>query len=216
MGLGNSNHSIFLKISEGKVCRQVAAPTKISKERTNKVGKLVHEEFYDHVSGRITEIGVREHADYGKFWEVKIEDKDGTVFNLQFNYSSGYANGFLKALPNCDLGKEVTLIPNMKMEGDKKKTTLFISQDGKALRHFYTKDNPNGLPQLQQIKRKGKLEWDDSDMMEFLENMVNTQIKPKLAAAQPAGPVAAGGDDQDEHVEEVDVEVLPDGSKLPF
>jgi hypothetical protein len=27
---------------------------------------------------------------------------------------------------------------------------------------------------------KGKITWDDSDVMEFLEKMVNTQILPKL------------------------------------
>ena len=38
---------------------------------------------------------------------------------------------------------------------------------------------------MKQIKVKGVMQWDDTEMMEFLENMVNTTILPKLKA-QPA------------------------------
>jgi len=39
------------------------------------------------------------------------------------------------------------------------------------------------LPQLVKTKFKGKDVWDDTDMMAFLEEMVNTKIKPKLKGA---------------------------------
>jgi hypothetical protein len=45
---------------------------------------------------------------------------------VQFGYSSGYAIGFLKALPNVDIALPVTIIPNAKKEGDKLKTTIFF------------------------------------------------------------------------------------------
>jgi hypothetical protein len=109
------------------------------------------------------------------------------------DYSSGYSSSFLKALPNVDISAKVKLSPKMTIEGDKKKTTLFINQHGTAAKHFYTKDNPNGLPQMVQKKVKGKMQWDDSEMMEFFENMVNTQILPKLK-----GVAAAIGDDSEE------------------
>ena len=46
----------------------------------------------------------------------------------------------------------------------------------------FTKDAPNGLPEMQQIKVKGKVTWDDSDMTEFLEN-VSKECFAKIAAA---------------------------------
>lgn len=182
MGLGNNNNAIFLNIADGKIIRRFQNATKDSKERVlakgPNAGKTVHEEHYSFVEGMITDIATKD-SDYGKSWIVTIDD-NGEKFVLQMDYSGGYSSAFLKALPNVDLSQKVKLSPKMTIEGDKKKTTLFINQRGAAAKHFYTKDNPNGLPQMVQKKVKGKMQWDDSEMMEFFENMVNTEILPKL------------------------------------
>lgn len=178
MGAVKQSNAIYLGISDGKISRRVAQPTADSKERINKEGKVVHEEFYRGWSGRITNIATREN-DYGKQWMVSLTDDEGTAI-LQMPYSSGYAAAFLKALPNVDLTQEVTLAPKLTIEGDKKKTTLFINQGGKAVKWAYTKDNPNGMPELEQKKVKGKTVWDDSEIMAFLEKMVEEQVLPDL------------------------------------
>jgi hypothetical protein len=179
MGAIHENNAIFLTIANGKISRKVAQPTEISNERVNKTGKTVHEEFYKGWKGRITDIRVKDHPDYGKFWNVTLTDETGDAV-LQMNYSSGYSAAFLKMLPNVDLDSDVTITPKLTIEGDKKKASLFLTQHGDPIKWYYTKDNPNGLPALKQIKVKGKVTWDDSDMMEFLERMVNTEILPKL------------------------------------
>lgn len=192
--LHEQSNAAYLSISNGKICRPVQQPTSKSVERVNKNGKLVHEEFYPAISGRITDISVKDHPEFGKFWMVKITDEmDNYV--LQFNYSSGYANSFLKALPNVDFSEHVKLSPKLDEKDGKKKTTLFLSQDGHPVKWFYTKDNPNGLPQLRKIKVKGKDTWDDSEIMEFLEQMVNNDIKPQLNQVFPA---SAMDDENDE------------------
>ena len=174
-----TNHAAFYSITDGKICRTLKSPTSKSIERVNKMGKIVHEEFCNGLSGRIVDIKTKDHPDYGKFWLVTLKDGDWSGV-IQMKFSSGYASAFLKMLPNVDLSKEVTIVPNMKIEGDKKKTSLFIMQNGKPLKHLYTKDNPNGLPQMKIIKVKGKETWDDTEMMEFLEKMVFTEVTPKL------------------------------------
>lgn len=188
MGAIQQSNAIFLTISNGQICRRVPSKTKDSKERVNKNGVTVHEEYYKGWKGRITAIEVREHKDYGKFWNVTLSDSEGDAI-LQMQYSSGYSAAFLKILPNVDLNSDVIITPNMKIDGDKKKATIFITQHGVPLKHFYTRDNPNGLPELKQIKVKGKITWDDSDMAEFLEKMVNEQIKPKLPKAASGGAI---------------------------
>ena len=110
---------------------------------------------------------------------VHLSDENGKYI-LQMPYSSGYSSAFLKALPNVNVKEVVSLVPNLTVEGDKKKTTLFISQNGVPIKWAYTRDNPNGIPNMKQIKVKGKMAWDDSEMMEFLENMVNNEILPKI------------------------------------
>lgn len=179
MGAIQESNAIFLTISNGKICKKVPKKTSISVERVNKNGVTVQEEYYKGWKGLITAIAVREHKDFGKFWNITLTDDQGDAI-LQMNYSSGYAAAFLKTLPNITLDSDVIITPNLKIEGEKKKTTVFVSQHGVSLKHYYTRDNPNGLPELKQIKVKGKLTYDDSDLMEFLENMVMTEIVPKL------------------------------------
>lgn len=62
----------------------------------------------------------------------------------------------------------------------KRKTSLFINQDGKAVKWFWTKDNPGELPSLKKVKIKGKETWDDSDQIEFLQAYIKNEFLPKL------------------------------------
>jgi hypothetical protein len=196
MALEKNNNTTFLSIGDGKITKRVKEPTDISQSRTLKNGNTIHEEIYDGVSGMIIGIKTHEHPAYGKFWNIVIQDGEET-YTLQMNYSGGYASAFLKTLPNVVLTKRVRFSPSMKIEGDKKKVTLFIQQDGKALKHFYTKDNPNDLPPMVQKKVKGKQIWDDSDMMEFLEQMVNEKIVPQLGNSDTPEPIVAGDVDEE-------------------
>ena len=179
MGLENTTKLTYLSISTGKICRRVPQATPNSISRTNKKSVLVHEEYYDCISGIIRDIRTKSHEEYGKFWELCIEDGK-QLYILQFKYSSGYANGFLRAIKNANLLERLTLIPHSKEENGKTKNTLFITQFGKALKHYYTKENAE-VPPLKQIKMQGIVRWDDTDTMEFLERMVQTDIKPLLS-----------------------------------
>lgn len=180
MGLNTTSSSsgVFLSIANGKLVRQMPGKTEKSIERINKVGKTVHEEFYDSLTGILTNVKIKE-SDYGKFWVIVLKDGD-TFYNLETNYSGGYAQTFLKALPNADLSQPVTLTPRLNIDGDKKQSVLFISQNGKGLKHYWNKDNPGDLPQLKKIKVKGKDTWDDSERLEFLESYVKNTILPKI------------------------------------
>lgn len=194
MGAVEQSNAIFLSITNGQICRKVPAATKTSKERVNKNGKTVHEEYCKGWKGRITAVTVRDHPEFGKFWNITLTDDQGDAI-LQMNYSSGYSAAFLKMLPNVDLSSDVVITPNLKKEGDKNKTSLFITQHGVPVKWYYTKDDPKGLPPLKKIKVKGKDTWDDSDIMEFLENMVNTDIVPKLGQTGVTSDTAAGEDE---------------------
>jgi hypothetical protein len=180
MGLNQSQGGslVFLGIANGKIVRQFKDKTEKSLSRVNKMGREVHEEFYDSLTGILKDISTIE-SEYGKFWVVKMESED-VLYQIGMNYSGGYAASFLKTIPNADLGKEFTLTPKLTIEADKKKSVIFINQGGLGLKWFFTRDNPNGMPELAKIKVKGKDTWDDSDMMEFLENYVKSNILPKL------------------------------------
>lgn len=188
MGLGNSTRGIYLGINDGKITRryQTAMPG-ITKTRTTNTGKIIHEESFDHLSGFIKSIDIvppkEEYKQYGDSVVIKMVDGDEN-FTLQFQKGSGYAVAFFKVMMNIDFAKRTTIIPSMKMEGDKKKVTIFITQQGVtgALKHFFTKDDPKGMPPLAKVRFKGEDQWDDTDMMIFFAKVLSEKIKPKLAA----------------------------------
>lgn len=200
MALGNNNSAIYLNIADGKIVRRFKEKTANSVERTltkgPNAGKIVHEETYAFVEGTITDIQTKD-SDFGKSWLVTIRDGN-EAYILQMDYSGGYSSAFLKALPNVELSSKVKISPKMTIEGDKKKTTLFINQHGKAAKHFFTKDHPNGLPPMVQKKMKGKIQWDDSEMMEFFEAMVKEEILPRLKNQPVAADVTADGPEEEE------------------
>jgi hypothetical protein len=179
MGLNQSQiKGVFLSITNGKLVRQFASPTEKSVSRVNKMGREVHEEFYDSLSGWLTDIKTKE-SEYGKFWVISIKDEN-VYYNLECKYDSGYAMSFLKALPNADLSEVITLSPKLIVDGDKKQSVLFISQNGNGLKHYWTKADPKELPDLQKIKVKGKETWDSSLRLEYLEDYVKLSILPKI------------------------------------
>ena len=73
----------------------------------------------------------------------------------------------------------------MKDKNDPTKTITGVTlyQDGNKIAPYYTKEDPNGLPQMKKIKVKGKEQWDDSDMMAYLENIA-TSIFTTLTATE--------------------------------
>jgi hypothetical protein len=179
MGLNQSqNKGVFLSITNGKLVRQFASATDKSVSRVNKMGREVHEEFYDSLSGYLTDLKTKE-SEYGKFWVITIKD-DSVYYNLEMKYSSGYATSFLKALPNANLSEVINITPKLVIDGDKKQSVVFISQNGKGLKHFWTKDTPRELPPMVKVKVRGVETWDDTDRMDYLEDYVKLSILPKI------------------------------------
>lgn len=190
LNINTGDRVTFLQITNGKLVKQVKQPTDKSVTRVNKVGRTVHEEFYDSMDGQIIDITIKE-SEYGKFWVISLKSGSDT-YKLEMNYSGGYAMSFLKALPNADLSKPLTLTPRLNIDGDKKQSVLFVSQNGKALKHFWNKDNPGDLPPLDKIKVKGKDVYDDSRRLEFFENYIKSlnfnKIGPDITADDDTTP----------------------------
>ena len=187
MGLQNREEGNYITILGGKFSQRVHEGSEGSVMRTNKVGKVVHERYYDSFTAKLIGIKVKD-GDYGKTWNFLFKDKED-VYTLQMSYSNGLAKAFLKMLPNIDVSKEMKLSPSQKEEDGKTKTSLFVNQDGQSIKHAYTRENPNGMPQMEEITVKGEKVWDDTKQIAFLHDMVNTTIVPKLQGT--TAPVSA-------------------------
>lgn len=188
MGLTkHGDGGIFLGIADGKLVQQHKEPVKdVTSTRTTKTGKTVHEEKFDYIEGILISLKTKEN-DYGKQYTLGVQDGDDK-FYINISYSSRYATSFLKALPNIDISKPVKLMPwSMadKNDATKKITGITMWQGGEKITPFYTKEAPNGLPEMVQVKLKGKMQWDSTDMDAFLEDMAMKKFESKQETAEP-------------------------------
>lgn len=178
---GENAGMIYLTVSNGKLVQQHKEANANTIQRENKVGKIVHEEFFKELVGVITRIETKEN-DYGKQWQIVFADGDDK-YMVQMPYSGRYSSSFLKALPNVVQGKPVKFMPwemQDKSNASKKITGVTLYQnDGDGfvkVPSAYTKEDPNGLPEMTKKRVKGKDVWDDSEMMDHLEQMAKDWI----------------------------------------
>lgn len=197
MGLKNYGEGgIYLSIADGKLVRQYKeAIHNVTTSRINKTGKTVHEQKFDYIEGKLAGLRVNIN-DYGKQYVLTVVDDEDNKFFINIMYSSRYANSLLKCLPNVDLQKPVKMQPWSlidKKDPTKTVTGITLWQDSKKIEPAYTKENPNGLPPMKQIKFKGEMKWDSGDMDEFLE-----QKSLALFESQPAAAPAGDGPTEDD------------------
>jgi len=160
-------------------------------KRINKAGKTVYERYHNSFTGKLIGIKTQDSTAYGKNWLFSFQD-GGEVYNLTLSYSNSFATAFLKTLPNIDLSKEMKVQPSVKEVDGKDKSSLFVSQDGVTLKHAYTRENPNGMPDMEQITVKGILQWDDTKRINWLHDMVVRDIIPKLPKRQEVAQKSSG------------------------
>lgn len=179
MGLNKSENAgmVYLSVANGKLVQEHKEPTSNTIQRTNKKGRIVHEEFFKDLTGVITKITTKEN-DFGKQWQIVFTDGDDK-YMVQMQYSGRYSSSFLKALPNVDAQSPVRFMPwemTDKNDSSRKVTGVTLYQFGIKIPPAYTKEDPNGLPEMKKVKVKGKDTYDDSDMMEFLEEVAKSWI----------------------------------------
>ena len=192
----NGSNTIYLSVADGYLVRSHKEANSNTTQRVTKTGKLVHEEKFKDLTAKLVGAETKEN-DFGKQWCLKFVDgEENYIVNMP--YSSRYSASFLKALPNIDLSKNVKFMPwSMVDKNDpaKKVTGVTMYQnDGNGMVKIapaFTKDAPNGLPEMKQIKVKGKVTWDDSDMTEFLENVAK-ECFAKIATASTNDEVFEG------------------------
>jgi len=180
MGLQNYEGGNWITIFEGKFTQKAKEGAEGASSRVNKNDKTVWEKSYDSFTAKLVGIKTMDGA-YGKSWVFDFQDAE-EIYHLRLSYSSGYAQAFLKMLPNIDVKKEMRLQPQMTIVDGKPKTALFVNQDSKPIKHAFTKENPNGLPPWEQVTVNGVKVWDSSVQLEFLYNIAMTAIVPNLDA----------------------------------
>lgn len=216
MGPGNTGNKIYFNVSEGKFVQRVKEDTEGAIKRVTKENKTVYELKYNTFEGILKDINVVEkHTDWGdiKTWNFDFWTPNHD-YQIQVQYSSGYSVSMLKSLcsPDVDFDQPIELAAWSKVIDGKSKNKIYVKQGGKDILPHFTKDNPNGLPQLELIKIPGKKDqWNDYKMMTFFEDWVNNKIKPKLGKSTGMHVVS-----DDNNGLDFDPNNAPESDDLPF
>lgn len=179
-GFGSRSGGEFWTIKKGFLAKRVSEGTEGAHAVKKENGDVYHEVREDFFTGRLKNVEIRTHEDYGDFLKLTTI-AGGKNYTIECDLNSGYAFGFLSTIPNAKLEEIMRLSPMYKEENGKKESKLFIEQETGWLKQYFTKDTPNGLPELERIKVKGKETWDNTKRLEFFKNTLVPKLSAKLA-----------------------------------
>jgi hypothetical protein len=147
----------------------------------NKSGEM---ESFASIKGTIYKVEFIEEEFKGKKYEkAKIFLKsDDQSFILQMRTDSGYFRGFCNSLKSGNPLNELTISPSCKEgENSKSQTTCFINQEGKYLKHYFTKDfsgkDGDIIPQLERVEFKGDVHYDNSKQIAYWKDWLESQFE---------------------------------------
>lgn len=117
----------------------------------------------------------------GKKYELAklvLEGDKNDRYCLQMRSDSGYFRAFCNSLKTGDIKKPITITPNFQNKNDKPVTTIFIKQDGIALKHAYTLKNMGDLPALKKTEFKDEILYDSTDQIDFWKKWLTESLQP--------------------------------------
>lgn len=190
-GSGSSS-KVYLKISNGRITREWKEQPKqdwvpIDKElltRTISKGKNEGQTRwyveYSDVSGKLLNVEVKK-VEKSNIIELYLQDGPET-FILTIPEDSSYGKDFMLKMRNIDITREIYFSPwsmspdkwfeltGKKRSTDKVGLSIYHDKVEKenAVKPFYTKEEPNGLPPLVEKIVKGEKSYDSTDHDNFL------------------------------------------------
>lgn len=183
--------------------------------REGKIAKKEGETYvlFDSVEGYIRGISTRKHL-YGTDLCILLEDDQ--MYQLQIRMKgeelskqTAYFIAFAHCCPAIDPHQRVEFIPNLKIVDDKKRSALFLKQNGETMKWAY-KVGQDGVPAPEELKnKKGEvISVDWSEVEAYRVDKVN-EFSKNLAPAVPRDIVREYG--VNPHSESVN-----DDDDLPF
>lgn len=207
----------YWTFSRGQFVRRVDESVKEATQRVlekgpNK-GKAIYEIFRDQITGRLVDCKVKD-GEYGKSYQliidVSVEEPEFYAVDFKFN---GSGKSLLKKLPNIDLHADIALvcytIDDTNAKGEPVKNYYAVPYQGEIskagkVQPAFTKDEPNGLPPMEKKKIKGKDVWDDTEQIEYLEDLIKATDFPGVPGESPEATAGETNQPPVEKVEEAD------------
>lgn len=146
---------------------------------------------FDSVEGTIVDLFIKDETYDGKTnRKLYVAVSDGTEKTLiGFSFDSSYTTTLISFLKNADLSKPIEISPTEKKEivngTEKVRRSLLVSQEGRFMKAYFTRNQPNGLPEMRKIKFNGKDVWDKTEFLQFFENTINDLKQSLKGGSRP-------------------------------
>lgn len=183
MGLETSTNTkkTYVNIVGGKFATKAEENAEGAVSRLNKNQKTVWEYLHDSLSGTIESIIVQKNEKLGAYEYVIDVNDVGNHFSVSVPAESKYGDSLASKVPNIKINVWTKLQPydfedktkiNPNTGKPQKQTGISIVQNEVKVASAYTKENPNGLPQME-----GKLDEEEYKIFKiqqrkFFRNMV--------------------------------------------
>lgn len=202
-----SNYRDNVRVVNGKLAKQVPEGTEGAVKRTFTVvrtgeEKTVWELLYPAVEGAITHAAIKD-LEFGQVMEVVFKDPSSADSAcVSFPFPGRLADAFIQRIVKADLTKPVGLHAGF----DKERNTNFVwlTQGGQKLTATFTKNDPNGCPEMVKKIVAGKPKWDSEARTDFLYNqfinLFGTANNTDERVPQSAGEVKNVVDTEDDEV----------------
>ena len=211
MALGIKTNATYLNVRNGKLYRYSKTKEEGTTTILNKKGEEKYYFIYDYIEGYITKMSTRTENLLGidKLF-LSVQFVDGTeTYYINMDVDSKYFESFCSIIPNANLTRPLRMVPNQKEVDGKMKSSLFLVQDSQMVKWFYTKDNPQGRPDVDvTLNKKGEVvDYDREARNKFYFNMLqemNSQLlNPSMIpdvtqVAQTSKPSPAMVEEEDE------------------
>ena len=189
--------------------------------REGKIAKYLGDkkyELYDSVEGHIIGMSTRD-TQYGP--QLCISLKDDQVYELQIRIKgedqpgavgkqTSYFIAFAHCSPNLDPSKKIEFIPSLKEVDGKKRSALFLKQDGQIVKWAFKKGE--GMPEPEELhNKKGELisiDW--SEVETFRMDKVN-EFHARVKEIAHANQLIAGSE-----IEEKEEDYEQEADDMPF
>ena len=183
MALGIKTNATYLNVRNGKLYRYSKTKEEGTTTILNKKGEEKYYYIYDYIEGYITKMSTRTENLLGidKLF-LSVQFVDGTeTYYINMDVDSKYFESFCSIIPNANLTRPLRMVPNQKEVDGKMRAGLFLIQDSQMVKWFYTKDNPQGRPDVDvTLNKKGEVvDYDREARNKFYFNMLqemNSQL----------------------------------------
>lgn len=160
MGLNQrtSTNRTFVSIVAGKFAQRTTedhpdSVRRVITDKKTKAERIVWELIYDDLDGFIQGIEIKEDGSFGDQLNINMED-EGKFFTISLSMAGREAKGFLCCLKNINLAEKIILAPYNFTPKDDGRQVIGMNtyQGGRGKDYkvapYFSKDQPNGLPQV--------------------------------------------------------------------